>query len=503
MAQSYVTYAGNGTTKTFTVPFEYLDKTHVKVYVNGTLTTAFTWPSAGQITFTSAPASGAVILIRRETPSTSLIDFTSRARWQTSDLNLSNKQSLFRAVEAIETATKWAVGTAAPTVKDTDVQGDNYLNVSTGEVYTRGVSSWTLVGSIKGATGATGAAGPTGPAGATGATGAAGAAGSAWFTGTSDPVSGLGSNGDYYLKQSDGGVYAKAGGSWYLITNIKGPTGLTGAQGAQGPQGPQGAQGVQGVKGDTGSQGIQGIQGLKGDTGAGVPTGGAPGQFLIKKTSADFDYEWNTPSGSGDMLKSIYDSNGDGIVDQASAAPWAGITGKPSTFTPSAHIHAISDVTSLQSTLDGKAAASHTHTIANITNLQTTLDGKASSTHAHIIADVTGLQTALDGKAATTHTHAIADVTNLQTTLNGKASTTHTHAIADVTNLQTTLDALAAGSGGGATGGGTNKVFFENDIVVSANYTITSGKNAMTAGPVTINSGVTVTVGTGQVWTIV
>jgi len=57
--------------------------------------------------------------------------------------------------------------------------------------------------------------------------------------------------------------------------------------------------------------------------------------------------------------------------------------------------------------------------------------------------------------------------------------------------------------GGGATGGGSDDVFYENAQNVTANYTITSGKNAMTAGPITIDSGVTVTVPSGSVWTVV
>jgi hypothetical protein len=44
---------------------------------------------------------------------------------------------------------------------------------------------------------------------------------------------------------------------------------------------------------------------------------------------------------------------------------------------------------------------------------------------------------------------------------------------------------------------------FENAQVIAANYTITSGNNAISAGPVTVNSGVTVTVPSGSVWTIV
>lgn len=57
------------------------------------------------------------------------------------------------------------------------------------------------------------------------------------------------------------------------------------------------------------------------------------------------------------------------------------LTDKPTSFTPSAHSHSISEVTNLQTTLDGKASITHTHTISNITGLQTALDGKASSTH--------------------------------------------------------------------------------------------------------------------------
>ena len=57
--------------------------------------------------------------------------------------------------------------------------------------------------------------------------------------------------------------------------------------------------------------------------------------------------------------------------------------------------------------------------------------------------------------------------------------------------------------GGGATGGGADQVFMENDQVVTANYSITSGKNAVSAGDITINSGVTVTVPSGSRWVIV
>lgn len=55
--------------------------------------------------------------------------------------------------------------------------------------------------------------------------------------------------------------------------------------------------------------------------------------------------------------------------------------------------------------------------------------------------------------------------------------------------------------GGGATGGLTDAVFFLNDLVVSNDYTIPTGKNAMTAGPITVNA--TITVPTGSNWSVI
>ena len=52
-------------------------------------------------------------------------------------------------------------------------------------------------------------------------------------------------------------------------------------------------------------------------------------------------------------------------------------------FAAIGHTHAISDVTDLQSTLNGKAASSHTHTIGGVDGLQTALNGKAASNHNH------------------------------------------------------------------------------------------------------------------------
>lgn len=57
--------------------------------------------------------------------------------------------------------------------------------------------------------------------------------------------------------------------------------------------------------------------------------------------------------------------------------------------------------------------------------------------------------------------------------------------------------------GSGATGGTGNQVIYENDQTVSADYTLTAGKNGMSAGPITVNAGITLTIPTGATYTVV
>lgn len=107
-------------------------------------------------------------------------------------------------------------------------------------------------------------------------------------------------------------------------------------------------------------------------------TGG--GQKGDKGDKGDPGIPGPSGSGIGDMLKSTYDTNDDGIVGHAAladAAPYAGITGKPATFAPSAHTHPQSEITSLVSDLAGKSAVGHTHPQSDIANLASDLALKA------------------------------------------------------------------------------------------------------------------------------
>ena len=75
-------------------------------------------------------------------------------------------------------------------------------------------------------------------------------------------------------------------------------------------------------------------------------------------------------------------------------------------------------------------------------------------------------------------------------------------------NVSGVVTALNFDSGGGPrplspVGAGTDRIFYENDLTVTTSYSITTGRNAMTAGPINVASGATVTVNSGSVWSVV
>ena len=56
--------------------------------------------------------------------------------------------------------------------------------------------------------------------------------------------------------------------------------------------------------------------------------------------------------------------------------------------------------------------------------------------------------------------------------------------------------------GGGATGGGADEIFIENNQIVTASYTLPATRNAVTTGPITVDNGVSVTISDGARWVI-
>lgn len=116
------------------------------------------------------------------------------------------------------------------------------------------------------------------------------------------------------------------------------------------------------------------------------------------------------------------------------------------------------------------ASESHTHSISNVTNLQSTLDGKQPK------GDYATSKALTDGLA-------------------GKANTSHTHAVADVTDLQTTLDSINGGKIPKTGNRGALAGYSTSAVGTTVDASAKDSQYA-TSGAVTVKNGAT-----GQAWT--
>jgi len=235
-----------------------------------------------------------------------------------------------------------------PVIAD-GVAGDVGINVTSGDVFQRLSTGWSLQGNIKGPKGDDGDTGDTGPKGDKGDP-------AYWFAPSSAPGVSLGSDGDMALVGGDSGNwYRREGGVWVLKGCLKG---------VKGDQGNPGGYGVIWVgvwASDTEYTARDGVYyngssfvALQTNTGQTPPdpaTGGNDYWQVVARAGLDGE-------GSGDMTKADYDSNADGKVNAADAADtatyataagratdadsadsvlWSAIDGIPDTFSPSAH----------------------------------------------------------------------------------------------------------------------------------------------------------------------
>ncbi|MEI6873748.1 MAG: hypothetical protein WCL50_01315 [Spirochaetota bacterium] len=118
----------------------------------------------------------------------------------------------------------WLTGNSAPGAF-LGSNGDLYLDTVTTIAYQKVGGAWQSLVTLRG---------PQGDAGTTGPTGGAGTNGNTWYTGTADPASSLGANGDLYLNTSSTAVFKKNSGTWASVVTLQGAQGAAGATGSAG-----------------------------------------------------------------------------------------------------------------------------------------------------------------------------------------------------------------------------------------------------------------------------
>ena len=100
MAVTSNTFTGNGSTTNYSFTFEYLEQNEVKVTLDGTASTAFTFANATTLSFTTAPANGVTIRIFRDTNiSTLKATFFPGSAIKAEDLNANFTQNNFATQE--------------------------------------------------------------------------------------------------------------------------------------------------------------------------------------------------------------------------------------------------------------------------------------------------------------------------------------------------------------------------------------------------------------------
>ena len=170
-----------------------------------------------------------------------------------------------------------------------------------------------------------------------------------------------------------------------------------------------------------------------------------------------------------------------------------------------ASTNSVNTTTNLSYTASSRTVASSTGTNAVITEVDGSNSGLMTTTQKSkldaIEASATADQTASEILTAVKTVDGAASGLDADL-LDGQHGTHYLNA-ANLTGTLPAIDGSALTGIAAAKGGGTDKIFWENGQTVTTNYTITNSYNAMSAGPITINSGVSVTIGTGEFWTIV
>lgn len=441
MAVTQNTYTGNNATTNYSITFEYLEETDVKVSLDGvlkTVTTDYTFANATTISFNTAPGTGVAIRIFRDTATdTAQATFFAGSAIRAQDLNRNNDQVLFSAQERKNRAVDSSGGSMTG---ELDMQTNKIVNLGT-PTANADASTKAYVDSTVGLAGGYASAA---------AASAAAALASETAAGTSETNAAT----------SETNAATSATNSATSATNSA--TSAT-------------------------ASATSATAAATSETNAATSETNAATSATAASTSA------TSAASSAASALAAFDNFDDTYLGPKASDPTVDNDGDPLT-----------------------GGDLYYNTTSNVMKVYT----GSAWVSAYVPGDAANISSIAAGDLASTN---VQDALNeLDTEKVPRTSTTGSAKLPVGTTAQrdgspasgmiryntTTSSFEGYGSawgaiGGGATGGGTDSWALEHDNTVTTSYTISTGKNVVSAGPLTINSGATVTVPSGSTWVIV
>jgi hypothetical protein len=462
MAVTQNTYTGNGSTTNYSFTFPYLEETDIKVTLGGVLTTAYTLANATTVSFTSAPGNGVAIRIYRETNAdTPQATFFAGSAIRAQDLNDNFSQVLYNTQETVDRRLDSTGGTMSGQL---DMGNNKIVNLGT-PTNNADASTKAYVDSTIGTAGGFASAAASSASAA--ATSASNASTSATNSATSASASAT-SAAAALASQTAAATSQSAAASSASTASTQASNASTSASNA--------ATSATNASNSATSAASSAASAL-------AAFDSFDDRYLGAKASDPSVDNDGDPLNAGDLYYNTTSS----VMKVYTGSAWviAYVPGDAASisFAPYSTIASNNVQGAIQELTDEKLNLTGGTLTGNVTldNQSDLRFGEATGHGGNWVAF----------QAPTTI------ASNVTWTLPNADATIPGHAL-----KSNAAGELSWGTAGGASGAGGDDVFYENGQTVTTSYTLTAGKNAMSAGPITINAGAVITVPSNASWVV-